>query len=1450
MTVVPAEQQNSEGVLTWRLMLGSVQSSLTVRSPQQSRALIRGDREPMPGPSATIRIRGDIDRRALMLATRSVFMQDASLRTVHRKVSGDSYGSTLAHEVHPATAEDNLAQSGVASLYGLDGEHQLVIHPPSCSVDAVGLLRIAKLISARYGSDEYGPSLGPTGLTVAHHFQSLITSPDTFEGSRFWRGVSPADCQTPRLTEALALTPSPPTRSRTTSIEISGVDHRELAATAKSLGTTVKGVLLSAWRLLLSRLAPAETGYIGVFHEGPADHFRDCIGMLGRYLPFPIAADEGDARGLVIATESWLRDADEWGDFFSLPDAAGGFTAGFRHLTSPEFSRTDDMSWAVEHIFAPLEALAVELQILESARDVRLWLYFDNGRIDQALVDCMGIWISRIVNTIPTMTSGDMRQIAERSLAADLRKSHVYGRMRPLAKSTIVSLFTIQANANPASIAVRDDRTALTYRQLLLDVDWLAHRLLANGVQPGCAVAICMERRTPLMTAILAVLQVGAHFVPLDANHPPARHSTILSDSSPVLVVVDSPTHPGFEGVPAITVDDIDENREGCGAADCAVEARTKGISSLDIAYVLYTSGSTGRPKGVEVSHGALANYLMWAAETYELSKGTGSLAHSSLAVDMTVTSLFAPLVAGNTVTMLASDEFEDLARAVGSATELSFLKLTPSGLSLLGQMVAEDRLSKAIRHLVLGGERLNSHHLATIRQSPTLIVTNEYGPTETTVGSCTATFHANVTQPLNVPIGEPIWNTDIQIVNSLGEICPPGIVGEIVIGGAGVARGYHNRPEETELRFVRAPDTDISFEPSIAERQGARKAYRTGDLGRRRFDGGFDYLGRSDHQMKHHGYRIEPQEIEAILAGDPRVAAVAVIDKRLLSSQQTILAAFVVAKVGTDEGLPESLKDLAAGHLPPYARPDHIQIIDRLPLAPSGKLDRTALQDLPLDAPRPAHAGSVDRKQGIIATIWAKVLHQPCPGGDDNFFMSGGDSILGLHMAAEARRHGLVLSLRDVLNHRTLSAIAEASTYRVANDNEPSSPYIGPVALNANQRGILERDGLHNNWSLSWSFWSADRIDASVLLRAYHAVLLRHPALRCRITGAQAWQATAVEVTSAVKPYIIDMTSHAPEDRSDHRQAALLTCASELDLHTGQTTSLCVFDYGDGEATEMVWVVHHLVCDVVSLQILSRELLDSCEENHRVQPDDYPKLSQAVQTDPSVRFPPVRGSGHRRIRGHISGLAVAEAIRSSASTHPRAPQVALAAALLSAIPTSMPGWPTRVCLERHGRDDVAFPDLDMSGVVGWLTSFQPLALYGEKASDAILKTLHSQIFDPQLQHVLAEALPPISLNYLGALPPSRTASDGDTVNLLTARAIFPVEVVCWIDAMGFQVACNTAPEHVTEEHAQRLTSAFCAAVPHYLDGLNQSTQYSLDSAARPLPAADFERIMKANDVQ
>lgn len=887
--------------------------------------------------------------------------------------------------------------------------------------------------------------------------------------------------------------------------------------------------------------------------------------------------------------------------------------------------------------------------------------------------------------------------------------------------------FEAQAARVPDAVAVDFQSRRQTYRDVNARANRLAHYLQAQGVGPNALVGIFLERSEDLIISILAVLKAGAAYVPIDSAWPAQRVELILDDAAASLLITrDSlAARLGVDSDRLLCVDRIEPALTGCSDGNPQVA-----LSPDDLAYVIYTSGSTGRPKGVMIPHRGLSNYLAHALEHYDTAAGTGNPLHLSISFDATVTSLYVPLLSGKTIFIVPEDdEIESLGDVWRRETALTFAKITPAHLELLGRILPGGAAGHAAV-LVVGGEALHAGALQLWRDcAPRVRVINEYGPTEATVGCCVFDIEAGgCASPGALPIGRPIANTRLYVLDEYQQPVPIGVQGELYIGGLGLARGYLNRPDLTASSFIRSP-----FSTSPQER-----LYKTGDVVKYLPDGNLLFLGRKDHQVKIRGFRIELGEIEAVLADHPSVLAAAAAVRRANGREQ-LVAYLVPAADGVD---PQAVESYLAARLPRYMIPSRIVPVAVMPLTPNGKVDREALSRHDIDVEAVEYVEARGEIETTLVAIWKEVLGVQRVGIRDNFFQLGGDSILSLQIVFKARQAGLAVKPRMLFEHQTVAALASV-TQRHQPPAQSEPPVAGAVELTPIQHWFFRHNGANpHHFNQSYLFHVDRGVDIAALESAFALVMAHHDALRARFhrTADSSWQSDV----GAPTPAFAIAQERLPQDwrTRRHLEEAAARHQATLDIENGPLLKVVYFH--DRHSAFLFVIVHHLAIDAVSWSILLEDLLTAYAALAAGRTPQLPHKTASYQQwarhlqayAASAAIAGERAFWQRYLAHRAPAVPtdhstpdaenlVASSAQLTVSLDTEQTRQLLSGAtnayycnvsdiLLAALAATLRQWTGQRCvtldIERHGREGIG-DGVDVSRTVGWFTAIHPLAL-------------------------------------------------------------------------------------------------------------------------------------------
>ncbi|GAB3085007.1 non-ribosomal peptide synthetase [Micromonospora schwarzwaldensis] len=858
--------------------------------------------------------------------------------------------------------------------------------------------------AARTGAEPAVPELPIQYADFAVWQRQQLTGDELDRQLAFWTG---------HLAGAPAVTGLPLDRPRPAQLGFAGDEVRftlpdglldRVGTLALGAQATPYMVLLAGFAALLSRISGDTDVVVGVSTAGRDN--PELASLIGMFVnPVALRCDvSGDPTftDLLGRVRNGLIDAMEHGQtpFQKIVEAVDPQRDP---SVQPIFQTA--LNWIPDSGLDPVELGTTKDDLAFDITTGECRLVYRTALFDRATAETV---TRRYVRLLAAAVAEPERPVGALPLLTDDERDLVLragtGAVHELPATTVADEVRRQAAATPDTPALVCDGVTLSYAELNTAANRLARLLVARGAGPETRVALALPRSCELVVAMLAVLKSGAAYVPVDTAYPAGRIAYLLADAAPALVVATADTAALVPGDTLVLDGEVGADQAGDDLTDAD---RVAPLRPDHPAYVLYTSGSTGRPKGVVVEHRALTAYLAWARATYPGLAGT-ALLHSPVSFDLTVTGLLGTLTAGGTVRLAAIDS--PAARAGGRP---SFLKVTPSHLPLL-----DGELSPTV-DLVIGGEALSGEQLAGWRAAhPEVAVVNEYGPTEATVGCVAARIApGEPVVPGPVPIGTPTANTGALLLDAAFQPVPPGVVGELYVTGAQLARGYHDRPGLTAERFLPCP-----YGPP------GTRMYATGDLARWRPDGTLDYLGRRDDQVKVRGMRIELGEVEAALLAHPDVRAAAAAVRT--DGGEPMLVGYLVGPAHSDSVRAELARELPA-HLVPAA----LVRLDALPLTPNGKLDRAALPAPAATEPtEDSYVAPRTEAEALVAEVYADILQVEKVGALDDFFALGGNSLRGMRAMARIRAEVDVdLPMRALFGSPVVADLAAQIEQRIA---------------------------------------------------------------------------------------------------------------------------------------------------------------------------------------------------------------------------------------------------------------------------------------------------------------------------------------------------------------------------------------------------------------------------------
>ncbi|GAB17963.1 putative non-ribosomal peptide synthetase, partial [Gordonia effusa NBRC 100432] len=1033
-------------------------------------------------------------------------------------------------------------------------------------------------------------------------FLNLVARTDATAGLAAWREVlSGVDGPTIVAPTVEATAESMP---RVSAVVLDNELIRTLESVARQHNSTLATVLQSAWAILLARVTGNRVVTFGETVSGrPAElpGAESAVGLFINTLPVVVDVDPETDLGSIV--ERLQRDKIAVLDHqhLVLPDiiAASGLPVGFDTLTIHEsypvdteslsalgasasgdldirgIDSTDATHYPLNMVTSPMaDGLSIELKYLPGAfADEQITVFA------AALVEILRAFAER-----PRTASADVGLMNSDALAR-VRELEWGARPTP-PPGTVADVTAAWTRRSPQDTALWFEGREVSYVEFAARVNTLAHELISMGVGPDSAVAVCIGRSVEMMVAIHAIVAAGGQYVPIDQTAPGDRVEYMLATSGARILLLAEPTAASAAA----------EVAASCGArivvvdSDVEVELSTPPVTDAQrlaplrpdhAVYTLFTSGSTGRPKGVTLSHAAVVNRLWWGLDELPIDATDVVVQKTPYTFDCSVPELFAPLMVGATLVVLNDGGHLDPLYVADTIerTRATMVHFVPSMLSVFAEIVGEDRIREmdSVRIISTTGEALPPGLAAQVRDwLPEILFYNLYGPTEAAIEITYEKIRRISADDLTVPIGVPVWNSSAVVLDSRLRRVPPGIPGELYLGGVQLARGYAARGDLTADRFI----ADPYGEP------GAR-LYRTGDLVRRTVDGNIEYLGRTDFQVKLRGQRVELGEIESVLAGAPGVVhAAATVAEGPGGSQH--LVGYLAGRGGDVLDL-EAIKNTVAESLPVYMVPTVWMVLDDIALNSAGKIDRNALPEPDFGGVEAEFAEPETEDEAALARVFADVLGVARVSVADSFFDLGGNSLSAMRLAARAGEVlGVDLSVRDLFEAPTVRALLAASTSGPA----ASVPIVA----------VVPRPDVVPLSFAQQRMWFINRFEPDSPVYNLPAVL--------RLTGALDTRALRAAVVDIVARHEILRTVFPAIDGVPHQQVCAVTefddrdiwrtVGSEAELFaaamagfdlTGQWP-LRVVLHSDGDEHVLAVISHHIAADGESSLPLVTDLL------------------------------------------------------------------------------------------------------------------------------------------------------------------------------------------------------------------------------------------------------------------
>ncbi len=1165
---------------------------------------------------------------------------------------------------------------------------------------------------------------------------------------------------------------------------------RDLAGEDASL----RSFLLTVWTVLLWRLAGRAPVCVGSLHHGrDLEELERTPGPLAKYLPLAPTLrasmsfrqawreiGEHDAR--LAATQhpfSWDRVFDG-----SDPER-NRYPACFDFGRFPAARSVGGVELEVLYQDACIDRSDVRLACRRRGERISTIFEYDAGRISRWDAERLGEQFDVLLRGAVDHPEGRiggfdvLSRFERRRLVVDFNAT----RMDVGGDPCIHRVIERQAARHAGKVAVELETERCRYAELNGRANRLARHLRRRGVAEGSLVGICLERSVDMIVSILAVLKAGGAYVPLDPRYPRARIRLMIEEAGVGFVITKSSL---LAELPASAVRTValDRERE-------AIEAGDDGdlgleVSPESLAYVIYTSGSTGTPKGVMVTHRGLM--LSNEARRERFAEPVGKfLLLSSFSFDSSVVGIFWTLSVGGTLFLVPEDAQKDPAELgeVVARNAISHLLTLPSFYALLLEGARPRRL-ESLRTAIVAGEPCHARVIERHRRLlPEVGLFSEYGATETTVFSSVCDCLAST---LSVaPLGEPIANAAMFVLDPDFGPVPIGVAGEVYFGGEAISPGYVNRPGLTAARFVPDP---------FSGRHGAR-LYRSGDLARHHPDGGLEFLGRTDNQVKIRGFRIELEEIEVALSAHPGIeeAVVLALDPAAWRGDDGSstrrdpsadagglrLAAYVV---GPAAGGPRELREFLARKLPEHMIPAELVPLDAMPRTPNGKVDRDALP-APGAAREDSDASFVapgTDTEKLLARIWTEVLGLDRVGVHDNFFEVGGDSILSIQIVSRVAREGLALTPLQIFQHQTIAALAGA----VRTSRRPAAEQheiTGPVPRTPIQHWFCDLEVPdRSHWNMPLLLEMQRPVPRGHLQAAADELSRHHDALRLRLVRTDAgWDQRIEAFREPIPVEHEDLAATSGDSQWAELERRAAAYQASLDLERGPLMRLVLFERGRDLPPLLLWVLHHLAGDIVSWRILLEDLQTALDQLRQGEVIRLPAKTTSFkrwaerlrelaarpeigaelefwrrQIDGDAGAMPLDLAGGRE-RNTERSMDIVRAALDAADTNTLLHEIAPAyrcqinEVLLTALGRTLAAWKgeSRVAIEveAHGREEGRVDDVDLSRTVGWFTTSYPMSLT-VREGDGLASALQS--IKRQLRDVPGRGFSYSLLRYLG----------------------------------------------------------------------------------------------------
>ena len=1215
-------------------------------SLQQERMWLQQASLPAFTALCTVRIDGPLDPSRLRNALQKVLDRHEILRTVFHQQAGVKVPfqviqekAALHWEFQESSNElpdrpiqfdlENGPTMHARLTRARDNEHALTLQMPALVTDVHSLQTLVAELGQAYAETSSADSAEDV-LQYADFVEwqnELLSGEDTKVGREFWRD----HCRKLDFTVQTALPlESKVDPAKFEPVIVSAVLTPALLSQIEVLclkrTVAVSDFLAACWSVLLSRLIGQSEITLGYEFDGRKyDELESAIGPFSKSLPLRVlvAPDESfcaevdQARSVVAEAYSW-EESFAWSQVEAPgTDAGVALPLQFSYTAVPTKQTYGDVTFQIQRQEVCAERFKLKLEAQKDEEGLTLRFHYDASRLSR---DSVQRWAGYFQTLLATAVADPETPVSRLPLLDAVERQQLLVTWNQTSadypKLCLHQLFEAQASRTPDRPALRFAEQELSYRQLNERANQFAHHLRHLGVGPNLLVGLALDRSANMMIALLGILKAGGAYVPLNPDNPKPRLAQQLAGAIVLVTELKLLAQmPDFSGTTFCL------DRDPHLWANEPVTNPEPNTTPDNLVYIIYTSGSTGVPKGVAVRHRNLVNYAHFIAQRLELAKfpeGLHFATVSTIGADLGNTCIFPSLISGGCLHIIRYEDSTDSQRFARYAQQhpIDVLKIVPSHLqALLSSSEGKDVLPR--KYLITGGETLTPKLLDKIAAlGASCQVLNHYGPTETTVGSLTLglkDYDWKNAFAASIPIGRPIANTQLYILDAHLEPVPLGGIGELYIAGDGVTAGYLNQPDKTAERFLANP---FSHDATAGL---ASKMYRTGDLARYWPDGNVEFLGRGDDQVKIRGFRIELGEIEAVLSQHPAVKQAVVLAQEDEHGDKRLVAYVVPHREQPTS--PDALRTYLKQHLPDYMVPAALVTLAKIPLTSNGKIDRKALPP-PEHAQAQTHAyvAPATPTEEVVASIWAEVLRCDRVSTSDNFFDLGGHSLMATQVVSRIRRSlNIELPLRTLFECPTVASLAsqiEKSRRDEAGTFAPpitKVPRDGDLPLSFAQQRLWVLDQLEPNnplYNIPRTLRIKGDLNLSALEESLNEIVRRHEGQRTTFATRNGQPVQIIAPSLKISLPVHDLTHlPEPEREPEARRLAAHEALQPFDLAKGPLVRAQLLRLAPTDHV-LLLTMHHIISDAWSATVFFQELSAIYETSSAGKPSPLSELS------------------------------------------------------------------------------------------------------------------------------------------------------------------------------------------------------------------------------------------------